>query len=168
MKEIEIKILEINKIDLIKKLNLLNAQKIFEGEMISIFFSKKDFKNTLRLRSMNNKHFLTLKKDISKKMIKIRDEFEVEIKNFNNMKKIIENLGFYENLKVIKKRTSFIYNKTRIEIDEYKNDLNYIPTFIEIEGKNKKDIINTVKKLGYDENQIKPWTMNDLKRYYQK
>jgi len=44
MPEIEVKILEIDKDEVIKKLNSLGAEKIFEGYVETIYYDTPDFK----------------------------------------------------------------------------------------------------------------------------
>lgn len=95
MKEVEVKILEADKKDLINKILFMGGKKIFDGKIKTVMLTKKGQKGyILRLRKKGNKNFLTYKKHISKKKTKIREEIEVEIESFAKTQKIFESLGF--------------------------------------------------------------------------
>ena len=87
MKEIEVKILEIDVEEIEKKLKKMEAEKVFEGEVVSIYFDFPDKLleregKILRLRQKGDKVILTYKELISKDEAKIMDEYELTIDDF--------------------------------------------------------------------------------------
>ncbi len=167
MKEIELKILNINKNNIIKKLLKLGAKKFPQNLVIERHFDFEDQriknnKQLFRLRKLGNKVELAFKdKKIKEGNFRVHEEIETTIQNFDNMEEIIKRLG----LKCIKhrekKRTHFILNKVKIEIDKFPN----IPTYIEIEG-SKKEIEKTIKLLGFRLDQTTTMTATEVLKYY--
>jgi len=173
MEEIEVKILDINRKELEKKLISLGAKKIFEGEIYASFFDYKDNSirkknNTMRLRKEGNKTVLTYKKPVKHESIKIRKEYETEVSDFKTAKKILESLGLKEWKILKKRRISYKLNNVRFEFDKHIDQYSYVPEFLEIEAKSIEDIYKYAKLLGYKEEDCKPWTIMNLEKYYSK
>ena len=92
-------------------------------------YLKGDINKLLRIRLSGNKQVLTYK-DYTNKMY--CDEYEIEIDNSNNLKKIFEFIGLKEIAEIKKTRKSFLYlDKYEVSLDKVDN-LGY---FIEIEVK---------------------------------
>jgi len=161
MKEIEVKILNINRKEIEKKLISLGAKKIFDGKIEAEFF---DFENNslqksdiiLRLRKEEEKIFLTFKKLIEKKDIKIEEELEVEVSDFEISKEILKSLGFKIWKTAQKHRTSYSLENVHFEFDNYLGDYEFIPEFLEIEAKSIEEIYKFVKILGFEKSDCKP------------
>lgn len=173
MKEIEVKIPDINKKEVEKILMKLGAKLIFEGEIKAHYF---DFKNNdlrkrkevLRLRTVGKKAFLAYKGKPIKNEANIREELETEVSSFETIKKTLEGVGFHEWLRLKKKRTSYKFGKAMIEIDEMKGKYSFIPTFIEIEAPDVKTIHETANKLGFKKEDCKTWGFSKLIERYSK
>ncbi|MFA6088791.1 MAG: class IV adenylate cyclase [Candidatus Woesearchaeota archaeon] len=173
MKEIEVKILDINKKILENKLKSLSAKKVSEGELSTLYLDTKNKdihhnKNMLRIRTSKNGVILCLKTKMEKKETKSADEYETKVSDLNNTLKILNCLGICVVEEVKKHRTSYKINNVHFDIDTYLGNYSYIPTFFEIEAVNKKDILKYVKLLGFKESDAKPWTLGDLIRHYSK
>lgn len=151
MKEIELKILEIDIKEITKKLLTLGAKKTLKRTLLieKIF----DYPNNtlkrrdqlLRLRVQNKKVFLTFKYDkVKDKHFKIAKEDELMIDHPERLERIFKHLGLVVGKYHEKYRTSYILNKVAIEIDEYPT----IPAYLETEGpiKATRTVLN---KLGY-------------------
>jgi len=112
-------------------------------------FSKTD--EALRLRKVGEKTFLTYKGAKIEKLTKTREEYEVEVDNFNNAKKILEKLGFKEVVKVKKKRRYFRLKEYLVYLDEVQK----LGSFVEIEKKaneyDPKELIEFLKALGAED-----------------
>ncbi len=139
-----------------KKLVELKAEFIKEEEQEDLYFNHacKDFSKTdeaLRLRKVGEKTFLTYKGAKIEKLTKTREEYEVEVDNFNNAKKILEKLGFKEVAKVKKKRRYFRLKEYLISLDEVQK----LGSFVEIEKKaneyDPKELIEFLKTLGAED-----------------
>ena len=167
MEEIEVKILEINKKETVRKLKRLGAKKVSDGDTNAILF---DFPNKklkkagklLRLRTSGKKIELTLKKKISKKKTKIMKEHEVDLNDFEIARDILKGIGLKESKIYVKNRTSYKLGKVKFEFDT----LPGIPTYLEIEAPTEKIIEKCVKKLGFSMSDTKPWNAKDILKYY--
>ncbi len=171
MKEIEVKILEIDKKEVEKKLKSLGAKKIFDGILQAHFYdfpnkSIHKAQNLFRLRKENNKVFLTYKEFITKNKVKIFEEHEVEVSNFITTHNMLLALGLNKKRETKKHRRSYILNGAHIEIETYQEKNSNIPPFLEIEAHNLKAIYSIAKKMGYTTTDCKPWGFGELEKYY--
>ncbi|MFH1065360.1 MAG: class IV adenylate cyclase [Nanoarchaeota archaeon] len=177
MDEVEVKVLDVDRNALVKKLLSMGAKKHFEGEIHAVSFdfpdnSIKGSKRTLRLRTKGDKCFLTLKKPVDNPDIKIRDELELEVSDFAIMKNILESLNLKQWRDVKKTRISYKLKDALFEFDKYHEEFEYIPEFLEIEvmADNNKEAINKIyeyaEMLGIKKEQCLPWTLNDLVKHY--
>jgi adenylate cyclase class 2 len=169
MKEIEVKILEIDVEEIEKKLKKMEAEKVFEGEVVSIYFDFPDKLleregKILRLRQKGDKVILTYKELISKDEAKIMDEYELEVNDFESMKKMFEGVGLFPLYEFNKHRTTYKLNNTNFEIDKYPD----IPAFLEIESPDLKTINDMVSKLGFSKEEVNSYSIKEVLEYYDK
>lgn len=155
-KEIEIKFLNINKGDLIIKLNELGAKDCGESLLKEYLFSdvEKNKSKFVRLRSDGNKSSITFKyfpdEFNNKKEIEDVVEFETEISDFDSMYNILINTGLSIKRKQEKLRHSFVMpDGTKVDIDTWPK----VTPFVEIDGESKEAVINTALSLGFDINK---------------
>lgn len=152
--EIEIKILEIDKQDLISKLKKLWAVFVFEKKLSTkrFFFEDKDL--FFRIREFEDKDsqesFMTLKKSIPNDKAVTNMELETTIWNFEIMDNILSHLWFDNFITSSKIRTTYELNWVKFEIDE----IEWIPTFFEIEADSIDTIYKYVDLLWYEKSQI--------------
>ena len=101
----------------------------------------------LRLRKKGDKNTVTFKRPVKKSLssayYKIREEIEVEVLDFENMRKIFTGLGYEPVFIYEKYREVFQKGDVRLMLDETP-----IGNFIEIEGM-EKEIDRTAQELGY-------------------
>ncbi|MDD4878336.1 MAG: class IV adenylate cyclase [Candidatus Nanoarchaeia archaeon] len=179
MDEVEVKVLDVDRNALVKKLLSLGATKYFEGEIHAVSFdypdnSIKKAKRTLRLRTKGDKTYLTLKNPIDNPDIKIREEIELEVSDFAAMKKILESLNLKQWRDVKKTRISYKLKDALFEFDKYHGEFEYIPEFVEIEvmATDDKEAIKKIYEytaiLGIKKEQCLPWTLNELTKHYKK
>ncbi|MGD1847149.1 MAG: class IV adenylate cyclase [Salibacteraceae bacterium] len=171
MKEVEVKILDIDREEIEKKLVALGAEKTFEGEMTAIYWDFPDKslranKRTFRLRQEGDTTKLTFKTRVKHQHMKVNREEEVTISDFETMQYIFRSIGLRTNLRTVKDRVSYQYKDIKFEIDDYTGNFGYIPVFLEIEGENEEAVEKIVKKLGYTMNDCKPFSTNDLILHY--
>jgi len=165
--EIEVKILEVDKNAIIKKLKSMGAKLAFEGDMSVEFF---DFegdvlardKKILRLRQKGEKYELTFKQLVSKASAKIMEEHEISSKDGAVIKKMLLGLGLKKIGSYTKHRVSFKLNGASFELDTYPR----IPTFLEIEAPTIEDIKKYIKLLRLSEDDAKPWSGADIFKHY--
>ncbi|MCF7866063.1 class IV adenylate cyclase [Candidatus Woesearchaeota archaeon] len=173
MEENEIKILEINRPEIEKKLIKLGATKIFEGILESEAFDKngKLLKNKkyLRLRKEGNLTKLTYKEPSTNKSkkIKSKDEYEITVSEYDTTKKILQSLGFLPWISLKKTRISYKLNNIRFEFDKYHDSWEFIPEFMEIEGPSEEIIFEYANILGFSKDECKTWGGKKVADYYQ-
>ncbi len=170
MKEVEFKILEIDRIKIEKALFVLNAQKIFDAELLTLFFDFKDGsirkrQDVLRLRKDSKKTELTFKHVHFEQTAKIADEYTVEVSDLDPMVKILQQLGLSVTQKMQKHRVSYALEGVRFDIDRYSGEFGFVPEFLEIEGE-VDQIHKYAALLGFQEKDCLPWSTDDLLRYY--
>jgi adenylate cyclase class 2 len=150
MKEIEVKVLEIDPKEVVAKLKQLGAEKIEAGLVKVKAYDfpdgrlKKD-RSFVRLRTFGHRHELMLKKMISKQEYKIAEEIETAVSDHDATVKLVESLGmetFSENEKY---RASYRLGNARVEFDK----LPTAPWFIEIEAPTEADVEKAVDMLGF-------------------
>lgn len=171
MIEIEVKILEINRESIEKKLNALGAKKIFDDDIRAVYYDLPDSRlkktgKALRLRTEGNKTVLTLKSYRENALAKERAEQEVEVFGFEEMKTLLEGLGYAPWLEMHKHRTSYELEGTHVEFDHYCGQYAYIPEFLEIEGGDIETIYSCAEALGFTRLDCRSWDVADLIEYY--
>ena len=171
MKEIETKILEINKNQIEAALIRLGAKRVFDGEIETSFFDFKDgtiikAKDLLRLRKEEDKVELTYKKVHVTQTAKVAQEFSVEVSDLETMKQILAFLGLSQIETMLKHRTSYTLDKARLDIDRYEGKYSYIPEFLEIEAETAASIHKYATLLGFSNKDCLPWSTQDLINYY--
>ncbi|WP_097026556.1 class IV adenylate cyclase [Clostridium peptidivorans] len=159
MKELEVKILDINLDELRNKLRVLNCTKVKEENQINDLF---DFPNKAllkkhgyaRIRTVEDllknstNFYLTVKTLRSSERFKVMDENEVEIMSGEEGKAILKVLGLELTQSIKKYRESYKYKNALIEIDI--NEESFCPfPYIEIEAQTSAEIEEVVDALGY-------------------
>lgn len=176
MKEIERKILGIDKRKLISRINTLKQRprKIFEGRVHIRYFDFPDGRirkkrDLLRLRVIiptGRKPFteLVYKKYIGvKKGCKYFNELEFPIpgsQDFEKLTQFFERLGLKKVVEYEKKRTLYSQGKIHFEIDEHPK----IPAFLEIEAPSPAHIEKAIRQLGLENHEQTSETISELLR----
>lgn len=145
--EFEVRVLDINKEDVIKKLEELGAQKIAEFDYkrrVYNFNPPTDHK-WIRLRTDGNKTTLTIKK-IESFEIDGTKEMEIEVSNFEETNRMLEEMGYKAHTYQENKRIRYMLDGVEFDIDSWP----YIPTYLEIEGKSEEAVKNMMKLLEVD------------------
>jgi len=93
MKELEVKILEIDKKSTITKLEKLGAVKTFDDKIVAEFFLNQE-KKKIRLRKKWDKNILTYKIKNIAQNINSNTEYEITFDNYENMVSILTNIWF--------------------------------------------------------------------------
>lgn len=143
--EVELKFPLKNPEQLIKKLNSIakqQKQRDYQKDVYYIpphrnFLKQKPISEWLRIRETKKGFGLNYKKWHSGEKVVSCDEFEINIDNISELKKIFEALNFEEIIVVEKTRDTWSCKDTQIAIDNVTD----LGRFIEIEAKgNFKDI----------------------------
>lgn len=171
MEEIEVKILEVNHEDLHSTLVSMGAKKEFDNEFYTIFFDTEDkkiqnSKEVFRLRKEGDKTFITHKKRLPSKNTKKCEETELEVEDFQEARKLITSLGYKETDKIRKRRVSYKLDDVKFEFDNFYDDYNFVPEFLEIEAKDLDTLYEYVEKLGFSKEDCRSWTGKDVIEHY--
>ena len=171
MQEIEVKILEIDVSAVEQRLSELGAQKEFDHELRAIFYDFPDGriiqnKELIRLRKEGPKTVLTHKRSIPSGTVKIMEETETEVADFELMDRILQNMGLLRTKETRKTRAQFQFRNVHIVIDNYLGELADIPPFLEIEASNQTELEEMVEILGFRQEHCRNWNTYDLVKHY--
>ena len=155
MVEIEAKI-RVDDLDSLKekivKLDARLEKKRYSEENTLFDFSAQTLtkkRQALRLRTAGKKTFLTFKGPPEKsRKFKIRKEFETEVKNEKQIRKILKSLGFIPVFTYNKFRTVYRKKNLKICLDETS-----IGNFIELEGE-RNEIVKFTNALGISKKEF--------------
>jgi len=87
-------------------------------------------------------------------------ETEIEVNSIEETNELLEDLGFAYKSYQEKKRIKYVLNDHEIDIDTWPN----LPTYFEVEGKDKKDLENILNLLGYSFEEAVSCTADALYR----
>lgn len=160
MREIEVKILEINREEVENKLLALGAKKTFEGVMKSIIFDYDDGsiinnKKLLRLRSEGDKNILCFKDKVSYGDTLSCDEMEISVSDYDKTVEILNMLGLKDFQSNEKRRVSYVFDDVHFDFDKHLGERDIIPEYMEIEAKGIKDIHKYAEILGFKKSDCK-------------
>ncbi len=157
--EYEIRILEINKEEMIKKLQELGAtlKGTFEQKRYVYDLRPVEKGKWIRLRTNGTTTTLTYK-DIVSNSIDGTKEVEFEVEDFNKANEFLEKIGFESRSYQENERVQYVLNDVEIDIDSWP----MIPTYMEIEGKSEEEIINIKKILNIDETKVTTLNCDDI------
>lgn len=170
MLEKEIKILDIDKDEIICKLEYLWAVKHFEWFIHDVYYdfpnkkiNKMELNNRLfRVRKKWEINLYTIKRKRKSKWIKIADEHEMNITNVEGFSEVLEKYGMEKIREKKKYRISYSINWLEFDIDKYE----WIPTLLEIEAGKKKHIMKYIKILWLSTHTKQKFWSRGLYKYY--
>jgi predicted adenylyl cyclase CyaB len=170
-KEIEVKILEVNREETEQILENLGAKKVFDGNIQTVFFDFSDgritaAKNVLRLRSKVGKTELTFKKVSSYIDAKTAEEYSMDVSSIEAANKILENLGLVAVECMDKHRISYKLGDANFDFDRYLGEFAYVPEFLEIEADDIKKIYSFAQQFGYKPQDCLAWSTDELIKHY--
>ncbi len=158
MKEVEILVQVFDEKDValgkLKKFNFQGIKRTFDiyfcDPVRKKFLPKEDgsFKEVFRIRSKNNKKFITHKInhfDTTGKWI-YSDEEEVEVSDFDSARKIVEHLGFKPLVEIENKKHVFLSENYEIVFEDVKD----LGLFLEVERlsvSNNENIVEVKKEI---------------------
>lgn len=149
--EYEVRVLEIDKEKIIQKLEKLGAKKIadFDYKRRIYNFNPAVYYKWIRLRTDGKKTTLTIKK-LESLEIDGTKEFEIEVSDFDETNNILNELGYISHSYQENKRTRYMLNDVEIDIDSWP----YIPTYLEIEGKDENSVRDMLELLEVDKTKV--------------
>lgn len=160
--EYEIRILEINKEEIIKKLEELGAIKKgkFKQKRYVYDLRPAEKGKWIRLRT-NGEHTTLTYKDVVSNTIDGTKEVEFEVEDFHKANEFLKKIGFKNRSYQENERIQYILNDVEIDIDSWP----MIPTYVEIEGKNEEEVMKTLDLLELPKDNV---TALDVESVYKK
>ena len=149
--EYEVRILEIDHEDMVKKLEALGAEFKFSAlqQRYVYDFNPREENRWIRLRTNGTTTTLTIK-DVRDVTIDGTTEQEVEVSDFNGTNEILETLGYKHRNFQQNKRTQYKLDGVEVDLDEWP----LIPEYMEIEGESEEAVYQTLDKLGIPRERI--------------
>ncbi len=149
--EYEVRVLEIDHDEMVKKLESLGAEFKFSNLQQRYVYDLKPVSQSkwIRLRTNGIKSTITIK-DLEAKTIDGTKELEVEVDDFAKTNELLEVLGYHNRGFQQNKRTQYMLDGVEVDLDRWP----LIPEYMEIEGKNEKEVYDCLEKLGISKEQI--------------
>lgn len=184
MLEKEVKILEVDVLELQNKLELAWANKTFEWFIHDVYYDFQDTdtndmkmesqKRLFRVRQKWDIHMYTIKRKRSKKSewwekwLRICDEWESEITDVNSFKRVLKKYWMTETREKKKYRICYELEWCQFDIDNYFlwDKKNIIPPLLEIEANTSNEIKHWIKLLDLKNHKKKKWWSRKLFKHY--
>ncbi|MDP3385620.1 MAG: class IV adenylate cyclase [Eubacteriales bacterium] len=175
MKEIEVKILNIEPEAMKNKLMDIGAVKVKDERQINMIFDTRDFyldkgfNGYARIRVtediLNNRQHktFTLKKNITTEGVRENTEYNMELTDDEQMIQILFGLGYELKHTGKKHRISYEFEGILFEIDIWDNDTYPYP-YMEIEVNKEEDINRALEMLGIDKSNVTTKSIQQLRK----
>lgn len=149
--EYEVRVLDIDKEKLICKLESLNAKKEGEYNQKRYVYDclPKDDNKWIRLRTNGKETTLTFKHAQNDKIDGTK-EAEVVVSDFKTTNEILNQMGYFSRSYQENNRVRYILDGVELDIDSWP----MIPTYLEIEGKDEKSVLDMIEKLGLNKEKV--------------
>ena len=161
--EYEVRVLEIDHDEMVKKLEALGAELQFSAlqQRYVYDFDPVIDSKWIRLRTNGSKTTLTIK-DLNAKTIDGTKELEIEVDDFDKTNQILEELGYKHRGFQQNKRTQYILDDVEIDLDRWP----LIPEYLEIEGTNEQAIYDCLDKLEISKDKIVTLDVSSIYTHY--
>ena len=175
MRELEVKVLKVDLVEMEKKLESLGARLIAKEEQINTIIDSKDnyieknLDSYLRIRETHSilnderKIRLTMKKNINRDSIRENIETNIDISDKDKMLDILEELGYQVKSVGYKDRSSYVLGDTRFDLDIW-DEKTYPEPYMEIEVKKEEDLEKIIQLLGIDRENITKKSILELRK----
>lgn len=157
--EYEVRVLEVDVDKIVKKLEELGATKVGEWEQKRYVydFNPKRVNQWIRLRTNGKETTLTYK-NIEQDTIDGTKELEIVVDDFEKTNEMLEVLGYKNKGYQENKRIRYILDGVEVDLDSWPK----IPTYMEIEGKDEKEVNKTIKLLDIPEDKVTALNCEDI------
>lgn len=175
MRELEVKILNIDLNQMEEKIKKLGGKLIAKEVQVNTLIDSKDkyieknLDSYLRIRETKSiledsiKYTLTMKKNVEREAIRENIETNIDISDREAMIKLLENLGYFVYQEGYKERTSYILEGARLDLDTWDKDTYPYP-YMEIEVKNQDDLEQMINKLSISKENISTKSILELRK----
>ncbi|HZK33624.1 MAG TPA: class IV adenylate cyclase [Tissierellaceae bacterium] len=174
MRELEVKILNIDLNQMEEKIKKLGGKLIAKEVQVNTLIDSKDkyieknLDSYLRIRETRSiledsiKYTLTMKKNVEREAIRENIETNIDISDREAMIKLLENLGYFVYQEGYKERTSYMLEGARLDLDTWDKDTYPYP-YMEIEVKSEGDLEHMINKLSIFKENISTKSILELR-----
>ncbi|MCX7695552.1 MAG: CYTH domain-containing protein [Caloramator sp.] len=170
MKEIEVKVLNVDLENIKEKLKSLGAEKVKEENQKNYFFKLPSGEDGyVRIRVIEDliekkeKTTLCIKKIFKTDFARQNIEHEFEVSDFNECMCLLNELGIKDFKREDKHRESYLLNGVLVEFDTWDKEVFPIP-YIEIESPSTEDLENILNILDIPKDKITSKGLLEIKR----
>ncbi|MDR7855811.1 class IV adenylate cyclase [Tissierella sp.] len=175
MRELEVKILNVDLEEMESKLIALDATLISRERQVNTLIDSEDgfiennLDSYLRIREtksyLNNdiKYTLTMKKNINREGLRENIESNVDISDKDTMLSILEDLGYVVVQEGFKERTSYTLGNVRFDLDRW-DENTYPYPYMEIEVNDEDELKEMIKLLDIPKENISTKSIVELRR----
>ena len=158
--EYEVRILEIDPAEVIRKLEELHAELLWDRVQRRYVydFHPVDKNRWVRLRTNGDKTTLTIKNLVTSE-IDGTQEIEIEVSDFERTNLLLKELGYEPKGYQENRRIQYNLNGVEVDIDYWPK----IPTYLEIEGSSEDAVYHALSVLGYSRDDC---TTRDVEGIY--
>lgn len=157
--EYEIRVLEISKEEIIKKIKEIGGIKQGEYNQKRYVYDLNPVQKGKWIRLRTNGKVTTLTyKDVISNTIDGTKEVEIVVDDFERTNEFLEQIGFSSRSYQENNRIQYMLNEVEIDIDSWP----MIPTYLEIEGKSEEDVLKTQELLKIDKSKITTLNCDDI------
>ena len=161
--EYEVRVLEIDHDEMVKKLESLGAELKFSAmqQRYVYDFNPVEENRWIRLRTNGKVTTITIK-EVGSVKIDGTKELEFNVPDFETGDEFLNKLGYFARTKQENRRIQYMLDGVEIDIDFWP----YLPTYVEFEAETEQEIIDVCNKLGI--NYSKLTTIDNDSLYKQK
>lgn len=157
--EYEIRVLEVSKEEIIKKIEEIGGIKQGEYNQKRYVYDLNPVQKGKWIRLRTNGKVTTLTyKDIISNTIDGTKEVEIVVDDFEKTNEFLEKIGFSSRSYQENNRIQYMLDDVEIDIDSWP----MIPTYLEIEGKSEEDVLKMQELLKIDKSKITTLNCDDI------
>lgn len=157
--EYEIRVLEVDKEEMIKRIEQLGATKVGEYHQRRYVYDFNPAQEGKWIRLRTNGYETTLAiKDIEKNTIDGTKEIEFKVDNFDEANLFLNQLGYFAKGYQENNRIQYKLNDVEIDIDAWP----MIPIYMEIEGPDAESVNKVLEKLDVEKDKITALNCKDI------
>ena len=157
--EYEIRVLEVDKEEMIKRIEQLGATKVGEYHQRRYVYDFNPSQEGKWIRLRTNGYETTLAiKDIVKNTIDGTKEIEFKVDNFDEANLFLNQLGYFAKGYQENNRIQYKLNDVEIDIDAWP----MIPIYMEIEGPGAESVNKVLEKLDVEKDKITALNCKDI------
>jgi len=174
VREIEVKVLDVDQEAAVRRIQAVGARCDFDGRMHALYFDTPDRqisrrRDSLRLRREGARAVLNFKAHVTDTGLKVRDEIETDVGNFEAARRILLALGYEVWLEMEKQRRSFSLESlpgVHFVFDKHLGAHAFIPEYLEIEAPSPELLRQAILVAGFTMAQTVPWNAYEVAEHY--